>query len=542
MPYTAEPNSATVRRIIRTPRPLLTPLMLAALGIAGAARAQDGGSSVPSTKELLDRIERLEASNRALAGEVQTLRSSDENGWLSEERAAEIRAIVSDVLADSELRDSLQGTGSNAGWSDGFFLQSSDGRFRMEVGGMLQFRYIYSWIPNGDSGVTPTVGTGLETVGDNTESRSGFDMPNTQLTLKGHVFGSSYQYYLKGAFSNADEAMIGDSPLNNLGSGSGTFRALDAYMRFELDDEFSLKIGQFRLPYAREALNDSGNQMAVSRSTIAEHLDVGRSQGIQLDWVSDNARVMVAYSDGGTDNVYGVLQAVGSDPLNSAYWTDGVDWAISGRVEWKLAGRWDQFNTMTSPPGDELGILVGVGGHAQSGDPELTVGVNDNDPNEWFGLTADVSMMYGGATFFGSVFVNSIQSGSAFVAGQNNFDDPALFDIGGSNVWGMVVQGSYYMTPKWEVFGRYEYGSATINGIDEILNPNGTSTLDNGNALSILTIGANWYIDGEDLKWTTDFGVAIESLDGVWWNGPNGWRAAEDGGELVFRSQLQLRF
>ena len=91
MPYTAELNSATVRRIIRTPRPLLTPLMLAALGIAGAARAQDGGSSVPSTKELLDRIERLEASNRALAGEVQTLRSSDENGWLSEERAAEIR-------------------------------------------------------------------------------------------------------------------------------------------------------------------------------------------------------------------------------------------------------------------------------------------------------------------------------------------------------------------------------------------------------------------------------------------------------------------
>ena len=48
------------------------------------------------------------------------------------------------------------------------------------------------------------------------------------------------------------------------------------------------------LEQAREALNDSGNQMAVSRSTIAEHLDVGRSQGIQLDWVSDNARVMVA--------------------------------------------------------------------------------------------------------------------------------------------------------------------------------------------------------------------------------------------------------
>ena len=541
MPYTTELNSAIVRRIVRTPRPLLTPLMLAALGIAGVARAQDGGGAV-TNKDLLDRIERLEASNRALAGEVQTLRSADEKGWLSEERAAEIRSIVTDVLADSELRNSLQGTGSTAGWSDGFFLQSADGRFRMEVGGQIQFRYIYSWIPNGSSGVTPTAGSGLETVGDNTESRSGFDMPNTQLELKGHVFGESYQYYLKGAFANTDEAMIGDTPLNNLGNGSGSFRMLDAYMRVELDDQFSLKIGQFKLPYAREQLIDSGHQMAVSRSTVVEHLGVWRSQGLELDWTSDNARVMVAYSDGGTDNVYGVLQSVGSDPMNSAYWTDGVDWAVTGRVEWKMAGRWEQFNSMTSPPGDELGMLVGVAFHAQSGDPELTQGVNNNQPNEWYAMTADVSMMYGGATFFGSVFVNSIQSGSAFVAGQNNFDDPALFDIGGSNVWGMVVQGSYYMTPKWEVFGRYEYGNATINGIDEITNPNGTTTLDNGNALSILTIGANWYLDGEDLKWTTDFGVAIDSLDGVWWNGPNGWRASEDGGELVFRSQLQLRF
>lgn len=542
MPHSTELNLIAVRRIVRTPRPLLTPLMLAALGIAGVARAQDGAATATSTKDLLDRIERLEASNRALAGEVETLRSKDEGGWLSEERAGEIRAIVTDVLADSELRNSLQGSGATAGWSDGFFLQSADGRFRMEVGGQIQFRYIYSWIPNAASGVTPTQGTGLETVGDDTESRSGFDLPNTQLDLKGHVFGESWKYFIKGAFSNADEAMIGDSPLNNLGTGSGTFRLLDAYMRADLDDSFSLKVGQFKLPYAREQLVDTGYQMAVSQSTIVEHLGVGRSQGIELDWTSDNARVMVAYSDGGTDNLYGVLQAVGSDPINSAYWTDGVDWAVTGRVEWKMAGRWEQFNSLTSPPGDELGMLVGVAGHAQSGDPEATSGTTDNQPNEWFGMTADVSMMYGGATFFGSVFVNSIQSGAAYVSGSNNFDDPAFADIGGSNVWGMVVQGSYYMTPKWEVFGRYEYGSATINGIDEITTPNGTSTLDNGNALSLLTIGANWYIDGEDLKWTTDFGIAIDAVDGVWWNGPNGWRAAEDGGELVFRSQLQMKF
>ena len=45
------------RRPFFTPKPLLTPLMIAALGVAGAARADDGASA---SAELLKRIERLE--------------------------------------------------------------------------------------------------------------------------------------------------------------------------------------------------------------------------------------------------------------------------------------------------------------------------------------------------------------------------------------------------------------------------------------------------------------------------------------------------
>lgn len=47
--------------------------MLAALGIAGAARAGDAPSAT-DVGELMKRIEKLEASNRALASEVETLR------------------------------------------------------------------------------------------------------------------------------------------------------------------------------------------------------------------------------------------------------------------------------------------------------------------------------------------------------------------------------------------------------------------------------------------------------------------------------------
>jgi hypothetical protein len=64
----------------------------------------------------------------------------------------------------------------------------------------------------------------------------------------------------------------------------------------------------------------------------------------------------------------------------------------------------------------------------------------------------------------------------------------------------------------------------------------------NSNALQIATVGVNWYIDGEDLKWSSDFGIAFDAVDGIWYNGENGWRAAAEESEIVFRTMLQMAF
>ena len=153
MPTKQHRTCATLRRLYRIPRPLLTPLMLAALGLAGVARAQDAS---PSVDDLVKRIEALETSNRELAGEVVTLRKAEGDGWLTEARANEIRSIVSDVLADSESRNSLQSSGMTAGWNNGFFLESADGRFRLDVSGTVQTRFIYGYVPNGNAGTGPS--------------------------------------------------------------------------------------------------------------------------------------------------------------------------------------------------------------------------------------------------------------------------------------------------------------------------------------------------------------------------------------------------
>lgn len=522
-------------RFIRTPRPLLTPLMLAALGVTGAARAADAPTPAD---ELLQRIERLEAANRALAGEVQSLRADESAAWLTEERAAEIRSIVADVLADSSTRTSLQSGGMSAGWDGAFFLQSPDDRFRLEVGGLLQTRFTWGYIQDGESGVN----INGSPIADNTENRSGFDLPNTRLDFRGHAFGPENQFRIQAEYSNTSEALVGQNPFGNLGSGSGALRLLDAYTRHELASDFSVRVGQFKLPFAREQLVGVDNQIAVARSTVVEHLGLGRSQGIEATWTSDDFRVMAAFSNGATDNVYGLLKGAGSDPLNSPWYNDAVNWALTGRVEWKLAGQWSQFNSMTSPPGDEYAVLLGLAGHIQEGDPDLGNDENPAEPNHWWAYTGDVSVMYGGASLFASFTYSNMNSGSAFYYGGNNFNAATTFDIGESNMWGMVVQASVYAMPKWEIFGRYEYSDADIPGITEITAPVGVSSLWNGNALSIVTAGVTWYIDGEDLKWTSDVGIAFDALDGIYYNGDNGWRAAAEELQTVVRSQLQLRF
>lgn len=527
-------RTCTTQRLFRAPRPLLTPLMLAALGLAGVARADDG--KVPGVPELLERIEKLEASNRALAGEVQTLRESEGDGWLNEARAAEIRGIVSDVLADSDVRNSLQSTPMTAGWNDGFFLQSNDGRFRLQAQGLIQSRYIFSTIQNGESGVTVP----SSYVADNVENRSGFDLPNTQLELDGNAFGPQFQYKVRGAFSSNSEANIGQYPISNLGSGSGEFQLIDAYVRAELSDDVAVRVGQFKLPFAREQLVDAKYQLGVARSTIVEHLGVGISQGVELAWISSDTRFMVAYSNGGDDNVYGILKGAGTEPVNSAWDNDSVDWAVTTRFEWKLAGQWRQFNSMTSPPGDEYALLIGLAGNFQEGDPNAGNTEVTTEPNTWLAGTADVSFMYGGATIFGSVTYSYMDSGSAYLEGSNGFNPAEFFDMGVSHSWGAVLQASYYFDPKWEMFGRFEYGTADIPDIDN--GPTGTSSLWNSNALQIATVGVNWYIDGEDLKWSSDFGIAFDAVDGIWYNGENGWRAAAEESEIVFRTMLQMAF
>ncbi len=86
-----------------------------------------------------------------------------------------------------------------------------------------------------------------------------------------------------------------------------------------------------------------------------------------------------------------------------------------------------------------------------------------------------------------------------------------------------------YVTDHWEVFTRYEWSDFDSTGVAD---------------LSIVTVGAVRYYNGNMIKWTTDVGVGLNPVAPEFASTPLGWRgdAPGENGQVVVRSQLQLLF
>ena len=537
-------------------------LLAAPLVLATALHAQDTGE--PATGSLADRLDSLERDNAHLKAEVDALREETNQEWLTQERVTDIRGIVTDVLSDSSSRMSLQDSGATAGWNSqlGFFLRSADNRFLMRVSGLVQARYMFS--TTGDAGArneTQLGNNGVITGGaqDIPNAQYGFDMPHTRLVFQGHVFEPGIRYYLRTQFSPIQAFSPDTNFVNPVNTGS--LDVLDAYVTFDLTNDWSVRFGQFKLPFSRERLVSVQNRLAATNSFVDDIMGLNRSQGVELSTRGDDLAWAVAISDGGTDNLLAGISnnsgyfPVGTAPVNTPYWDQQADFAITSRVEFKIAGTWDEYGEMTSPPGEAEGILVGLAGHYQIGSRPTTDGYTPPFPgvasnqtlftsagnNQWLNLTADVTWNLGGASLFGAIYYSNSEtkwSVESFGPG-NNVGKPTI--AGSANLLGILVQGSFYLSEKWEVYGRYQY-------LDPLNKPSlrplsGTAVFpDEQASLNAISVGANWYLDGQDLKWTFELGYAFNTVGPTLATPENGFRPTVSGYELVLMTQLQLQF
>lgn len=501
------------------------PLLLAggALPFSGLAQAQQDDAVA---RELAE----LRAANAALAEKVESLeRSVAGDDWLTEARADEIRGIVTDVLADAAVRDSLAGDGATAGWDrskGGFFIESADGNYMLNVRGQFQSRFVYDH--RDEAGIDPAP----------TPNQWGFEMRRVRIHFAGHVVDPSWTFTITPVWGRIAAG-------NLVGSANG---GLDnAWVRKDLGDGFGVKVGQFQPLYTREESISSAQQQAVERTTLNEIFSVRYSQGVQFEYggrEGDPFRAALFYGDGLRAGAVFVPAAsnlpAGTDAgtANTTFGVNSTRYAFSGRVEYLGDGSWGLMRDFSSFRGKGSGWLLGVGAMAQGLQP-TTLGLRPADQTDsMWGILADASFKFDGASlFFGGFYRRVDLEGEVPVRGGGTSD--------GMDQFGAIAQGGFFVSDDVELFARYEWGDSDTDQFRTAL-----TSIHYENA-SIVTVGFNWFISGDhQLKWSSDFGYAFDPVGDFNVAGAD-WLldvadTAGDGrsndGQWVVRSQLQWLF
>jgi len=473
-----------------------------ASGFAGATDIESA-----SIDTLRAELTELRAQNESLEARVD----AQDNAWLNETRATEIRGIVQDVLADSQTRTSLQDSGAMAGYKagNGFFLSSQNGSFTMHIKGQVQARWVMSHIGDDENTVPNTF------AGDN-NTDWGFQVRRAKVKFQGNVVDKTWHYQVNGEFGQN-------------GNG-GAFQFQEAMITHDMNDNMSLTFGQFKAPWLREELVSSANQLAVERSLVNEYFNMDRVVGVMLGYKTDAWKLDVAYNNGGLTpfNNPNQVGGVGNAYTNTSSADNPTKYAVQGRFEYKMSGDWSDFDSFTSSPGDDQAMMFGFGAMTQSWNGTLAGQVSD-EASVW-GVTADFSAKFSGVSIFAAVTYQNYDFGTTL----NNAGN----EIGSINPWGFVGQVGYSLNDEWEVFGRFSW--ANNRGVDA---PAGAAAVDADAKLSLLTVGANYFINS-NVKFTADWGLNLnDSLSGVWVDqAATGWRETNAGNEWVLRAQLQLLF
>jgi hypothetical protein len=361
------------------------------------------GENTPdaSNDELKARVAQLE---RQLA----ELKANSGDSWLTEQRSAEIRSLVQDVLADADTRASLLQNGAGAGWDRHFFLGSQDGAFRLNIGVQAQFRYVFN--SQDDEALA----------GDT--SRGGFENSRTKAIFWGNIIDEHTTYKVQGNFDR---------------DGEGDFGLEDAWINHDYDNGWGLKVGQFKAPLLREELVDSSMQQTVERSLVNSVFTADRVQGIMAHFMADQFRFSGAFHDGGRS-------------ANSSALSYDTEWAFTARGEFMLSGSsWELFDDHASWQGGETGTLLGAAAHYEKEE----FGTALDGEIETLILTGDATLEFGGWNLFGAVVWSDFDS------------DTAVFD---ANPWGVVVQGGVFVAEDWELFGRFEWGDSDFEDSEEL--------------------------------------------------------------------------
>jgi hypothetical protein len=288
---------------------------------------------------------------------------------------------------------------------------------------------------------------------------------------------------------------------------SGAAALEDAYADWAINDDLTLRMGQFKAQLIREENVSSKRQLASERSVVNETLNMDRSQGIEAHFGGDSWRGAVGFTDGvNSDNT----------AFNSAA---EADYAFNARFEFLLGGdaEWSQFKQFTSWRGSTAGGMMGAAvGYQSIGDTNPS---NPAGSSEATTVTVDYSWVADGW--------------NAYVAGIWANGSPATgADI---DVYGIVAQGGFFVTDQDELFARW----------DVFMTDDAAAPADED--FHTITVGWNHYLVPEShaAKFTLDMNYYLDATTlstGVVTSDGHNLLADSEDGQIALTAQFQFLF
>ncbi len=450
--------------------------------------------------------EQLIKEVNALKAELRELRANQSDARMSEAYANEVRALVREVLADAETRDAMSGSALTAGHDGKFFLASSDNKFRLNIEGQIQFRYIAGFADGGSD-----------------EGETGFAIRRSKLKFSGHVGDPKFKYEIQLEVDRDDNDVLGDTIV----------------VGYQLTDDLYIYWGETKAPFLREEMTSSKRQLAVERSYVNEIFTLDVVQGVFAKYeVNESVLIRGAFHDGSqSGDVFGStnsrfndltdsLIAIGGDGIDpdaadgKDFENDETDFAVVARVDWLIEGSWKQWKDFTSFPGEERFITIGAAVDYEAGETGSAA------------MTDDILAW----TIDGAFEQDGINLYAAYV-GVDIDRDSGSTKIG-HNPMAILVQGGYNYDlgngESIEPFARWEYINFDV--------PAASLTPGFDDEVNIYTFGLNWYHRKHKSKFTIDTVIATEPLP----DGQSGLGLQSDGAfaddQVSIRAQYQLLF
>ncbi len=386
-----------------------------------------------------------------------------------------------------------------------------EGNYSLNLGIQLQLRGLYR---SQDFSFDGPLYDGVEDTA--IDWGADFMVRRARIALYGGAFAPWFKYKLEADF------------------GGGRVRATDLYLDLDFNDVNRWRVGQFKQPFDTFQIMSSKGLMFVERSMATSFIqflavkagDSPTSDAIYNFISAENRDIGVMYSGRTKSRRFQWFGMVGNGNGANQSLNDDDTFMLVGRLEFQNEGGFAYNETAIDHP-DELQYMVSLAyeynpkselvGDAPTGERRREKN-GDRYPCEigTSGNCAYESRQRNYVQLFGALRGRIFQVNGAYYLAQlddaaaDRKGEPASLDL---DAW--VIEGGVFVTPKWEIAGRYDQ-VAFKDAVDITF---GDGTLISDRNLKEWRLGTNYYFYRNNLKVLFDVGSVTDSFED---NSPEG--------------------